>query len=119
MNPIRPCATKLCTNPGPLQIPIDDPEFYASPGDAQRDARCGPCAFAIHVRCENKTGDELHEERFHSLQLPVWVLRSQQYPVLVNERWVYECCIVDDPRCKHTVPGVTAAELAALLRGGG
>lgn len=117
MNPIRACATKLCTNPGPLEIPVTDPEFYRSDADAQADARCGPCVFAIHTACDGLEGDELHEKRFKILQTPVFDLRSQQYPVLVNERWVYECCIVDDPQCKHTVPGATSAELAELLRG--
>lgn len=112
---MQSCATKLCTNPGPLEIPVVDPDFYRSTEDAKRDARCGPCVFAIHKECDGLTGDELHEKRFAVLQTPVFDLRPQQYPVLLNERWVYECCLTDDPRCKHTVPGVSAEELVALL----
>jgi hypothetical protein len=81
MDPIRPCATKLCTNPGPLEIPVNDPEFYRSVEDAKADARCGPCVFAIHTRCEGLEGDALHEKRFAVLQLPVFSLRPQQAAV--------------------------------------
>lgn len=81
MNPIRPCATRLCTNPGPLEIPIDDPGFYRSIEDAKADARCGPCVFAIRTKCEGLTGYRLHEKRVAVLQLPVFWLRSQQAAV--------------------------------------
>lgn len=101
---IRACATVGCTNPGPLEIPIDDPEFYASVADARNDARCGPCVHSIHVQCEGLAGDELHEARFRWLQTYVSELRTQQYPYLLNGRWVYPCCVDGQPTCKHTAP---------------
>lgn len=89
------CATKYCTNAGPLAIPVAAEGFYASVEDARRDARCRPCVEVIAAVLAPLTGDlelaaqlpvsyehvegianELHELRFRVLQYAVWDLRG-------------------------------------------
>lgn len=95
------CATRECTNEGPLAVPVVTEGFYASDLDAVRDARCRPCVEVIHAVLSPLTedlrlatelpvsyahvegiADELHELRFRVLQYPVWHLRGGRGSVI-------------------------------------